>query len=835
MFNSKKLFWAVFKCNGEKSLHEIVCTHQLFKNPDNWYPYGGKSKDDRSNFGTFENQQNNSGAALVEKITNSIDALLLKKCKQENIDPKSKFAPSEMEEATAKFFAIPNGDIGDLLSKDRTQMARDNMQIIATGGKNEPDIMIYDYGEGQHPDNFKNTFLSIANNNKTDIPFVQGKYNMGSTGAVVYCGKYRYQLIASKMDSVVFDKQSKHTDNLFGWTLVRRHVLTAEENANYGSSWYEYFAINGENIPQFEIEKLDIGLHGDNKYFTTGSFIKLYSYEMPRGAKGPINTHLYREFNQLLYKPALPFWLFEKRGKYDPEQKNTNAVYGNHVRINNTDNEEYLLEITPIYEQSITNEIGIMTIHVIVFKKGHTANQEKERKRSYIGDRHVIYTLNGQVQGSEGKSFITQDLKYNFLKDSMLIVIDCSKINTNFRQDLFMANRSDLRKNDKLVLLRRKVIEILKGNDSLRQINTQRKNSILQGGDANKEMELIKNLLSRVPLDKSLTDLLKKGADLINILPQKTTKIKDGKAKKVPLETKRFPSIFKIDVKENKDDLKKIKSIPLNGKGIIRFETDVAEDYFYRPQEKGDFQIKIFGNQNRDGPVSTGLKPNPNLDKVEDIFEVNKSGPANGSIKLTLQPKNNLKVGDEIKLNAKLTSPNGDIESIFYVKIVNPQKQEKIKMKENTEKTKFPKLIKITKTNDGNWQQDNGNAWNEVADWDESSIIHIMPDDQQKKVISAIAINMDSYSLQKFLSKNNAKSETDITYLKHQYISKIYLHGLFLYSILDKLDAQETSKGKYAGNTQSSDELLAKIFKNYSDVLIHLDTNTKMLKLFDDE
>ncbi len=292
----EQLFWQIFGCRGENDVHKIVISNELLKNSDNWYPYGGKSKDDRSNFGTFENQQNNSGAALVEKITNSIDALLLKKCKQNGIDPKSQDAPETMEQATDKFFHIPKGEIGELSTPKRIQLAKDNIQIIATGdSKTKPDLMIWDNGEGQHPDDFKDTFLSIANNNKTDIAFVQGKYNMGSTGAVVFSGEYRYQLIASKKDEKIFHQDNRHTKNLFGWTLVRRHILSEEENKKYGSSWYEYFAIEGTTIPQFEIEVLDIGLC-DNITFKTGSFIKLFSYELPHGAKTTIRDGLFRVF-----------------------------------------------------------------------------------------------------------------------------------------------------------------------------------------------------------------------------------------------------------------------------------------------------------------------------------------------------------------------------------------------------------------------------------------------------------------------------------------------------------------------------------------------------------
>ena len=100
----EQLFWGVFKCGGEDELHELVSTNERFIQPENWYPYGGRDAKDRSNFSIIENQQDNSGAALVEKITNSIDALLLKRCKQEGIDPKSEEAPQTIEVAAERFF-----------------------------------------------------------------------------------------------------------------------------------------------------------------------------------------------------------------------------------------------------------------------------------------------------------------------------------------------------------------------------------------------------------------------------------------------------------------------------------------------------------------------------------------------------------------------------------------------------------------------------------------------------------------------------------------------------------------------------------------------------------
>jgi hypothetical protein len=43
--------------------------------------------------------------------------------------------------------------------------------------------------EGQHPEDFKSTFLSLSEGNKRSTTFVQGKRNMDSSGVLGYCGR----------------------------------------------------------------------------------------------------------------------------------------------------------------------------------------------------------------------------------------------------------------------------------------------------------------------------------------------------------------------------------------------------------------------------------------------------------------------------------------------------------------------------------------------------------------------------------------------------------------------------------------------------------------------
>ena len=122
MTNAERLFWRMFNAESEQILHQILSTDSILKNPGNWFPYGGSDKNDRGNFGTFENQQSNPVPALIEKVTNSIDSLLLKKCRLAHIDPKSDKAPQDMGAAVERFFNIKNGDFSDLPPKKWTQL-----------------------------------------------------------------------------------------------------------------------------------------------------------------------------------------------------------------------------------------------------------------------------------------------------------------------------------------------------------------------------------------------------------------------------------------------------------------------------------------------------------------------------------------------------------------------------------------------------------------------------------------------------------------------------------------------------------------------------------------
>ena len=221
------------------------------------------------------------------------------------------------------------------------------------------------------------------------------------------------------------------------------------------------------------------------------------------------------------------------------------------------------------------------------------------------------------------------------------------------------------------------------------------------------------------------------------------------------------------------------------------------------------------GGQNKTLTKGGNAPGKPN--KVEDFFDVTTSGPSNGTIKLILKPTEKMKVGDEIKLNARLTSPFLDLESIFYVKIVDPKKTQKAKTNKKPKKLDTPQMIKIFKNQKKDtWEKENKEKWNESG-WNEKSIIKIFPDNKDgKTTVAAIAVNMSSDLLEKYIQKQNPKGESETENLKSQYMAKIYLHGLFLYSTLEKIKNVKPAEHNDS-EEKTSEEKVAEIFKSYAE------------------
>ena len=803
----RALFFDLYNAENENELEKIIINSSLLSDESNWKPYGGN----RNNFGTFENQQNNPIPALVEKITNSIDACLLKKCAEENINPESDYAPKTMYEAVERFYSIKDGNMNDLTDKDRRSIAED-IQVIAIGGdKYQPNIVIYDNGEGQLPEDFENTLLSLHKGNKIKIPFAQGKYNMGSTGAVVFCGERKFQLIASK--------KANNKQAMFGFTLVRKHELSnAEMSQNFRSTWYEYFTIQ-DKIASFEIDSLDVGLN--SRDFKTGTIVKLYSYQLPRGDRGNISTDLYRSFNQYFYNLPLPFLVYEKRnygGNVD-----TKVIKGNRNRIDegksSNSNIDGTISLEMQTDLGASKEIFTIPINITVFKENPTSDPN----RQYIGNKNLVFTLNGQVHGYEGQTFISKDLGFPLLKAVTLIAVDCNNMPVNVMQEVFMSNRTHLKQGKTTDTLREEIISYIKKDKFLKRINQERKDSLIGKSDNNN----FNSIIELLPKNSEVFEFLKKDSHLpFSKIKKKSTRGSDKEnSDSENKKLNRFPSQFKLNLKENKEG-KIVKAVPINSSGHIDIQTDVQDDYLFRSSDAGELSIEIL-QRLYDGNKETKGKRRSESQPVQSI-KVNRAGPRNGNIRLDINPTEQAKVGDEIEVNVNLTSPDGNFNCRFMVRIdknIIPPKN--AKEKESNNYPNPPVAKKAYK----NPENDNDLAWSsQQLNWDGNDVVKVISGDNDGQLlVEAIVVNMDSFVLKEFINKNNYKNGKDIKRISDKYFKLIYTHSLGLYSICTKMQNNKEPNEDNVSDIQQVDDFISRLTKPYASFLLYMEAHNETL------
>ena len=798
--NLKDIFFDLYRASVETRVEEILTQLGFIQDPGNWRPYGRTE----SNFSVVENQQASPIPALIEKITNGVDAILMRMCLEQGIDPRSEVAPRSIEEALNRFF--PHHKNWDLVSERNRQA--ESLQIIADGPRKETSLIIYDDGEGQMPESFEDTFLSLLQGNKNDIHFVQGKYNMGGTGAVVFCGERRYQLIGSK--------RFKDSDR-FGFTLVRRHPLTLNEEKKKKSTWYEYLVVDGE-IPSFALmNALDLGLR--NRKFRTGTVIKLYSYHLPLGSRSVISRDLNQSINEYFFNPALPIFTIDRAERYPEDRAPERSLYGLKRRLE----EEGQRYVEGYFSENVDDqEIGHFHVTCYVFRPRIEERSFKEtkdtvRREFFKNNMSVLFSMNGQVHGSYTSEFITRSLKLPLLKDHLLIHVECTDIHLAFRNELFMASRDRLKKGPESEKLRSKLAAIL-AKSHLREIHKSRKSAITI---ENKEADdLVRSLTRNLPFRKELTDLIQQTFKLDNTRDgrrrSKAREKTEGNGSDAPVfSPQRYPTVLSIDLKAKDDEGIPMTSLPKGSERSIRFSTNAEDHYLDRTDDPGEFQIGLL---EFDGGGHGNGRPIPST--VETVLDVVKSSPRNGTIRVQVRPTDHLQVGDAIKLKASLSTPSGTLEQIFLIKLTDPGKKPKEPKRgpQTSEQLGLPQLIMVYKNKkEPTWEklQESG------IDMDHEVVVYPFVEDG---MLSTIYINMDSNV---FLSyRARLKGEDAISTAERRYISAVYFHTLFLYTITKsqkyRISQEEDGQGS---NPVEETEYISDLFKiSYAQFLLNFGT-----------
>lgn len=672
----KDLCLALMAADAEQEVVDLLMKAGYWDDPRVWRPYG----DNESNYSIIGNQQSRSDAALVEKVVNSVDARLLNECLAQGTDPESRDAPKSIQQAVARFFepeinseSRTAGRLEEWPDSKRTDVAR-GITLAATGvgpKQGRPSFSLADVGEGQSPDDFPSTFLSLPEkSNKLRIPFVQGKFNMGGTGALRFCGTHNLQLIVSRRNPAIVRGKHAPADLEWGFTVVRRQ----NPEGAVRSSVYTYLApvntdgaSSARGVLRFAARSMPILPNGRNAYGREadwGTLIKLYEYS----ASGYSNTHILRRdgllarLDLLLPQIALPVRLHECRPHFKGHEGSfETTLSGLAVRLE--DDKAANAESGFPNSSPVSAGGERMTVTTYAFKSG--------KADTYRKNEGIIFTINGQTHGYLGREFFSRkSVGLSYLADSLLVIVDCTEISGRAREDLFMASRDRLSKNDLYYEIEAALEELLRNHEGLRALKERRRREELESrlSDEKPLEDILESLLKQYP---TLSTLFLKGQRASN--PFKTDR---GGTTNDPFRGERYPTYFRFKGKEYGTKL--TRECHINLRCRMSFETDAVNEYFSRNVDRGEFHLYLVANGSR-VPVNNYVGPN-----LQD-----------GVATLSVQLPTNSCVGDELHFLATVGDPTRiePFENGFTVTVKNAievKKSDRVKQPKKPNDNKRP-------------------------------------------------------------------------------------------------------------------------------------------------
>jgi len=542
------LLSALLQAQTESEVHAQLDEAGLLDD-ESWRPYGGVP----NNSGTFLSQQADARGALIEKVVNSIDAVLMRHA-HESADIETGDLPESMFAATERYLGVLNGKLHNISRGERSKLAAQSLQVVFSGGRSRPTITVLDQGEGQSPSRFPETFLSLSADNKRKIPFVQGKFNMGSAGAVPFCGKeHHYQLILSRRH-----RSAPGADSRWGFTVVRRRPPNESEK----TSVFQFLAPDGE-IPSFEAESLPLWARGSSDApIESGTLVRLYEYDIPdRGSARLDFSHM---LNRRLYRLPVPVQVVERRY---PGREGPTTVAGMEALL--VDSRAGMVEKGwPQGGEIAVPDVGRIRVTLVPFEPTAAG-------RWLRASESVIFTINGQAHAFESRQFLSSVAQARpnlaWLASTLLVEVDCSDFHPRVVEQLFMGSRDRMRDNEQRKALLAALGDYLRTHGGLRALNDQRRQEAekREGDDDPQTEELFGRLSS----------------EITKYLHGRSVRQGRGGSEQATFEGKRFPTYLRWANRGDGENIE--KHCPTNGGCTLELNTDAENGFLTRPDAPG--------------------------------------------------------------------------------------------------------------------------------------------------------------------------------------------------------------------------------------------------------
>lgn len=520
-------------------------------------------------------------------------------CKLSNIDPESDAAPPTMIEARDRFFnkALQKPDL----------FAR-CITVAATGARapGRMSISIADDGEGQTPRAMPSTILSVLKGSKKNVGFVQGRFHMGGTGVLEFCGRdHNVQLVLSRRHPGLLPKPlSDPTDAAWSFTIIRRE----DPEGRARGSRFTFLAPGilddqgRKGLLHFFKPELSIFPDKAQAYARPakwGTLFKLYEYDVRLKGNIILSDGLMYRVRVMLAEPAIPIRFHECRkgfrghtGSFDTTMKGIIPTLDDDRRSEKRNNVEYFDR----FDIDVDGERFSGRVYLF---------RDKKAADAYRRDEGIIFTYNGQTHATYSKDFFRRtSVKQDYLWQSLLVFINCSAISVRGHERLFMPGRDRLRMGELARELERAIEDKLRTHGGLRERAEQRRTR--ERAQAPEVSDNFRKFLeSMVKRYSALANLLGPGLAIKN--PHKPISVA---SEDKPWVGARFPTRFHFRGLEHSEPL--VRDAHLNSQVRLTMETDAEDEYFSRDEERGKFSLQTM---NQVGWVPAKNWRSPNLSR----------------------------------------------------------------------------------------------------------------------------------------------------------------------------------------------------------------------------
>jgi hypothetical protein len=596
---------------GAKTAEEVHSILGTYESSIKWVSIG----DDDNNAGRVEGQMKIAENAFVEKITNSIDAILMKICRERGIDPSDKSkAPKSLQDAISQF-------IGGEKKFTKLRKQRTDIIILAEGRKDCPTLTVIDRGEGQEPEQLTHTILGLSKRLKADINFVYGKYHQGGSAALRFSGSKPtdcYQLVLTKRASSL-----NPVNKDWALSLVRKIYMGRV-------ALYQYCTDQQGNILTLPHNFVAPFTKEHNIDFPDGTLIKIYDYQLTKTTSIVYGRNsLAEEINKKLLQPAVPIFLRELRPDYTEGKKlgSTQYTIGGLLRIIK-DNPDIIKE-----EFSVPADLGplgnkkikfLILKHVSVDPSVSTYKERPEK---------IYYLENGLSLNTQQVGFISDICQLPDLADYVLCFIDISDVSPE-QTNLFHSSREEFANTHDYKALKDKlkiVFEDPKFTELQREYkNLNIANAQLLDLDTNKMLEQVLKDDEELIRDLDLGDDLNLETDAEE--PREPERVE-------PYHGKFLPTKFQLLGSPERE-------VQESNYLLMSFQTDAVDDFLDRPNDQGVCD-----------PPTTQL------------FSISRRTPRNGVITFRIQTKQNIVAEQEEELEFTLEVPSRHFVKSCKVKV----------------------------------------------------------------------------------------------------------------------------------------------------------------------